>query len=111
MRRNGRTDKNQPEIVKHLRAHGVSVQPMSSVGGGFPDLLWWFRGVYGLLEVKDPTGKHYGNQTPLTPSQVKFHEAWPGAIDIVWTEKEALDAVMRRVNDKVSSGQLSGAGA
>ena len=38
MRKRGRTDGNQSEIVKALRKLGYSVLVMSSMGGGAPDI-------------------------------------------------------------------------
>ncbi len=75
MRRAAKIDRNQPEIVAALRKAGAMVQPLHSIGQGFPDLLVFFRGVLTLLEVKDgdlpPSGR------ALTPDQVEFHRVWP----------------------------------
>ena len=95
MRHAAKIDKNQPEIVAYLRKRGVAVQPMHGVGGGFPDLLCYYRGIYSLLEVKDETGKataKYRDERCLTPKQKEFHAEWPGPIAIVWTAEEAWEA-------------------
>ena len=95
-----KVDKNQGEIVTALSDIGVSVFPMHGVGGGFPDLLWFYRSVYGLMEVKCEEGRDsakYRDERCLTPAQKDFHASWPGPIDIVWTADEAREAVMRRV--------------
>ena len=96
-----RVDKNQGAVITELSDLGCAVFPMHSVGGGFPDLLWFYRNVYGLIEVKDETGfggKNRNLDRCLTPAQKKFHADWPGPIDIVWTPQEAVEAVLARVS-------------
>lgn len=93
-----KVDKNQGEIVTALVDEGCAVLPLHAVGGGVPDLLWW-KGIYGLIEVKDVTGKPKGYRhakNALTPKQVEFHASWAGPIDICWTPEEAVEAVRRR---------------
>jgi len=89
MRRAARTDENQEQIVKALRAVGASVQSLAAVGHGVPDLLVGYEGKNILIEIKD------GNKTPskrkLTDDQVKWHESWNGgavavvdSVDAAW---------------------------
>ena len=89
MRRAARTDSNQEEIVKALRAVGATVQSLAGVGHGVPDLLVGYQGKTILMEVKD------GNKSPshreLTPDQVKWIDAWTGGsvyiidnVDAAW---------------------------
>jgi hypothetical protein len=89
MRRAARTDENQEQIVKALRAVGASVQSLAAVGHGVPDLLVGYQGKNILIEIKD------GNKTPskrkLTDDQVKWHESWNGgavavvdSVDAAW---------------------------
>jgi hypothetical protein len=87
MRRAARTDENQEQIVKALRAVGASVQSLAAVGHGVPDLLVGYQGKNILIEIKD------GNKTPskrkLTDDQVKWHDNWNGgAVAVV----ESVDA-------------------
>jgi Holliday junction resolvase len=87
MRRAARTDENQEQIVKALRAVGASVQSLAAVGHGVPDLLVGYEGKNILIEIKD------GNKTPskrkLTDDQVKWHDNWNGgAVAVV----ESVDA-------------------
>ena len=89
MRRKAKIDRNQPEIVEALRKVGALVHPMHTVGGGFPDLLVFFRGKLMLLEVKD--GLAPPSQQALTPDQVKFHAAWP--VTVVRSVDDALRAI------------------
>lgn len=94
MRRAARVDANQAEIVKALRDAGCSVKDTSAVGGGFPDLVVCaptYPHRHYLLEVKD--GKKPPSERRLTPDQQRFHGEWKGAIYVVTTPAEALDAV------------------
>ncbi len=96
----GRTDNNQTEIVKGLRAHGFSVLILSDQGDGCPDLLVGGETNFRMhvtknlmchgrfqanifMEVKGTRGK-------LTPDQKVFQEKWMGQYDIVRTLPEAL---------------------
>jgi len=92
MRYAARADRNQPEIVAALRAIGVAVQPLHTIGHGIPDLLCSFRGRTFLVEVKDPT-KRKGDRE-LTDAQKKWHAEWPGEIYVIETVDEAIKAAM-----------------
>ena len=77
MRKYGRTDCNQAEVVRALRKIGASVQDLSPVGNGCPDLLVGWRGRDFLMEVKD--GDKPPSERSLTPAQVAWHESWRGS--------------------------------
>lgn len=81
-----RVDSNQAEIVAALRAVGAAVQSLASIGHGCPDVLCFFRRQLFLLEVKSPRGR-------LTAEEAAWHEAWPGAVYVVRSVDEALDAI------------------
>ena len=82
-----RTDSNQGEIVKALRAVGCSVQDLSAVGEGCPDLLVGINGKDYLLECKSISGK-------LTSWQAIWHSQWNGRkCAVVRDVKEALAAI------------------
>ena len=66
-----------------LRARGVRVLDLGSVGGGCPDLLTGRPGSNMLLEVKDDDGD-------LTPAQRRFFDTWPGPKAVVRSLAEAL---------------------
>ena len=83
MRRDGRVDLNQTEIVHALQAAGASVTRLSSVGAGVPDLLVGWKGLNILVEVKGAKGK-------LTPAQGRWHDEWLGKVHIVRTPRDAL---------------------
>ncbi len=93
MRRAARVDRNQPEIIAHLRANGVSVQPLHMVGKGCPDLLCGYKGRTYLLELKDD------EQTPshqrLTDDQVRWHGAWGGQVAVVINPTDAFAVIQR----------------
>lgn len=80
MRRAAKIDRNQPEIVKALRAVGAKVMPMHFVGNGFPDLLVNYRGKLVLLEVKD--GELSTSRKKLTPDERDFFDEFnaPGTV-------------------------------
>lgn len=94
MRRAAKTDANQAEIVKALRAAGCGVLDLSAVGKGCPDLLvhpptFPECRMVSLMEIKNKSGR--GDK--LTPAQVRFHEGWKGWIHRVTSVEEALDAM------------------
>lgn len=100
MRHAARIDRNQPDIVKALRrVPGVTVQPLSSVGHGVPDLLvgtmlaclqCGLRAKANLLlEVKD--GDKVPSAQVLTPDQVIWHAHWTGQVEVVKSIDEAFE--------------------
>jgi hypothetical protein len=81
-----RVDKNQPAIVKALRASGFSVAITSTLGSGFPDLVIGINlgdlGRYTtLIEIKD--GSKPLSCQKLTPDEQKFFENWTGNYHII----------------------------
>ena len=76
MRRAARTDANQTQVIIALRAAGATVQSLSAVGDGVPDLLVGFRGQTYLMEVKD--GQKVPSKRLLTDDQINWHEQWRG---------------------------------
>lgn len=86
MRRAGRTDANQREIVDALRKAGASVHVTSSLGGGFPDLVVGFRGKNYLMEIKRPKP----GEPLLTEDETAFLEAWEGQAYVVTSVRQAL---------------------
>ena len=80
-RRAGRTDGNQQSIVESARKLGATVQVLSGMGEGCPDLLIGFRGRNYLVEVKDPAQPPSARR--LTPDQTRWHAEWLGQVAIV----------------------------
>lgn len=95
MRRAGKRDANQAEIVRALRACGVWVCDTAGVGSGFPDLLCWAHGRYHLLEIKD--GRQRPSARKLTPAEAEFARGCPGPVHVVCDVEQALAAVGLRV--------------
>lgn len=89
--RAAKIDANQPEIVKVLRAMGVSVQPLHTVGGGVPDLLCALLGFNFLIEVKD--GSKVPSAQKLTLDQVVWHAHWKAPVYIVNSIASAIEVV------------------
>lgn len=86
-RHGGFADANQKPIVEALERCGASVQSITRVGHGCPDLLVGFRRRTFLLEVKSETGA-------LNDEQVEWHQLWRGMpVAVVRTPEEALQAV------------------
>ncbi len=93
-------DKNEPEIIAALKAHGVSVQRLKDVGQGCPDILAGHNGLTVLIEVKrdydyatTKRGKPYVEKVRgrLTSDQKKWHAEWKGQpVVIARTISEAL---------------------
>ena len=83
MRHAARTDDNQAEIVKALRAVGVSVCYIK-----WPlDLLCSTPKKTALIEVKDAGGK-------LTKDQIEFIASWQGELHICQTPEQAIKAMI-----------------
>lgn len=97
MRRAGNIDANQPSIVRVLRAVGASVQVLSGVGQGCPDILVGFRGRSFAIEIKD--GSKPPSERRLTPDQEKWHREWRGDVHVVKDESEALRAIGLHVGE------------
>lgn len=81
MRRAAKIDRNQPEVVEALRKIGASVQVLSTVGKGCPDLLVGYRERNFLLEIKD--GELPPSARKLTPDQLGWHKEWRGQVTVV----------------------------
>ena len=92
MKKRGRVDANQKEIVGFLRAiPGVSVVSLASVGGGVPDILVGFRRRNYIFEIKDPD--KIPSQRKLTKAQKEFHETWRGQVAVAETFGEILETM------------------
>ena len=90
-RTRGRVDQNQKDIVEGLRSVGASVEILSNVGGGVPDLLVGWNGKNFLLEVKS-TVTNYG-RNGLNNTQQKWFAKWCGHCTVVSSLEEALEAI------------------
>lgn len=89
--RAAKIDANQNEIVAALRKIGCTVQILSSVGKGCPDILVGYRGKNTLLEIKD--GSKSPSAQKLTDDQVQWHNLWNGQVDVVNCIDDAIKIV------------------
>lgn len=90
-RRASRTDANHADVMRALRAVGCSVQDLSAVGQGCPDLLIGVSTRNIAMEVKD--GAKGPSRRKLTPAQVDWHGGWRGQACVVSSADEALAIV------------------
>jgi hypothetical protein len=91
MRRHGKRDGNHIAIVKALRAIGVSVLDLASVGRGCPDLLVATRRGSMLMEIKD--GSLPPSRRRLTDDEEAFLAEWRGPAAVVGSVREAVAAL------------------
>lgn len=82
-----RSDANQADIVKALRAAGVTVYIIEEP----VDLLCGYMGRTVAMEVKNPKGNW-----KLKPSQEKFFATFNGEAYIVEDEGQALRAMLKK---------------
>lgn len=88
MRLRGRVDANQGAIVDALRKCGATVEPVSSLGHGCPDIAVGFRRQNYFFEIKDPRKPPSARQ--LTADELLWHHLWQGQVAVIETESEAL---------------------
>jgi Holliday junction resolvase len=93
MRRAAKSDGNQPAVVRAFRDIGATVQVLSAVGKGCPDLLVGWRGRNLLIEVKDREGRG----VRLTADQERWHAGWNGTVLIADSPEDAVRKVIRAV--------------
>lgn len=105
MRRAARVDDNQPALVKELRAYGVSVQPLHTVGQGCPDILCGFQGLNWLFEIKDPA--KVPSKRKLTADQKDWHLMWSGQVHVIESADDAM-AIMNASGGSVALVELRG---
>lgn len=82
-----KVDANQPEIVEALRAAGASVQILSGVGHGCPDVIVGLKGRNYLFEIKARGGA-------MTRDEIIWQHGWNGQYTIVRTVDQALECLI-----------------
>ena len=82
----GRIDKNHTEIVAVLQQVGVTVQDLSQVGAGCPDIICGYKGKNYFFEIKSEKGK-------LNKKQEQWHSLWRGQVNTIYNEYEAFDVL------------------
>lgn len=93
MRRAAKVDANHAAIVRRFREIGATVQDLSAVGKGCPDLLVGYHGVNVLVEIKD--GEKVPSARKLTADQVTWHAKWSGQVDVCSSVEDAQNLVIR----------------
>jgi len=88
----GRVDGNHADIIAALRKSGIAAESIAQVGCGVPDVVFGFRGLSGLLEIKMP-GK------ALNAVERDWHATWPGHVATVTTPDEAITAVVNHARE------------
>lgn len=83
MRRRAKSDANQMQIMRELRALGFSVCSTHTIGKGFPDLAVGRNDVTLLVELKTENGT-------LTEDERTFFEVWRGAAIVAQTTEEIV---------------------
>lgn len=96
MRLKAKVDDNQKEITAALRKLGCSVQILSQIGKGCPDILIGYKGRNYLVEIKD--GKKVPSARKLTPDEKDWHEAWQGQICIIESLQDISNMVLTHFN-------------
>ena len=77
-----------PEALKRC---GCSVEYLSAVGQGVPDLLVGVHGNNYLFEVKD--GNKAASRRKLTQVQTWWHGQWRGHVAVVCSVDDAMEVV------------------
>ena len=98
-----RVDANQSAVVKALRATGATVEIISSVGDGVPDLIVGFRGFNFLFEVKD--GDKPQSKQRLTGAEAEWHRDWRGKVSIVYSPSDAVRKLWNLYTDCLPAGK------
>ncbi len=75
-RRACKVDGNHNEIVDGLRAYGLSVQSLASIGSGCPDIMVGGCRRTILMEIKV-------GGLRLNPDQATWHREWQGKVYVV----------------------------
>ena len=91
MRKYGRTDSNQTEVVKALRGIGATVHSLAPLGNGCPDVLVGYGGTNWILEIKD--GDKPPSARKLTDDEKDWHAEWRGTVHVVETVEQALQTI------------------
>ena len=92
MRTAAKVDRNQAEIVKAFRKVGASVQVLSAVGKGCPDILVGWRGHNFLVEIKD--GEKCPSGQALTADQRNWHAKWAGHAIVANSAEDAITKIV-----------------
>ena len=91
MKKYGKKDDNHNDIAKAFEQCGCSVQDLSMVGDGCPDMIIGFMGHTIPIEVKN--GELPKSKTKLTTDQEKWHSKWRGTVVTVFCVMGAIELI------------------
>jgi hypothetical protein len=93
MRKRGKSDANQQQIIDDLRKLGFSVCDIHSLGHGIPDIIVGKDGKekkYNIIfEIKND--KMPPNKQKLTDDEIKWNKKWKGQVNTVKNVTEILE--------------------
>jgi len=88
MRKFGKIDSNQKQIVKRLREiPGVSIVSIASVGNGTPDIIVGYKNFNYLIELKS------SSISKLTEQEIKFIKDWKGNVAVCYNFDQVLQVI------------------
>ncbi len=86
-----RVDGNQVCITNDLQMLSCSVQDLSMVGRGCPDIIVGFQNKNYLFEIKNIKGK-------LNQRQQHWHALWQGQVSVIRTLEDAIEIIGIKIN-------------
>jgi hypothetical protein len=84
-----RTDGNQQVIINALRSIGCTVQDLSQLGRGVPDILVGYRMRNYLFEIKNSQSR----ASRLTHCEEEWIRRWRGCVAVITTVEDAIAVV------------------
>jgi hypothetical protein len=85
-----RTDHNQASIIEGLRSVGATVQDLSQLGRGCPDILNGYHGRNYLLEIKNCEDR----APKLTKPEEQWIQLWRGQVAVITTVEDGIAIVV-----------------
>ena len=96
-----RIDSNQKLIVQGLRAIGCTIQDLSQVGRGTPDILCGYKGKNYLFEIKNASDR----APRLTPSEERWIRGWNGQVGVITSVLDAIAIVTQDADYEDATNQ------
>lgn len=91
MRKHGKIDLNQPEIVKALRQVGAEVTSIADMGNGIADILVSFRRSWYVIEIKN--GELTPSAQKLKPMEAEWISRQMAPVGVC----NSVDAALRHI--------------
>lgn len=90
-----KVDANQQRCIDEVRAAlpEATIQVLSGVGQGVPDLLIGYQGANYLVELKD--GDKPPSRRQLNEVQVQWHDRWQGQAAVATSSAGIVAAILR----------------